>query len=201
MTVEHVEFHVEEPSMEALLRGLLPRVLTTVPFDIYTYQGKPDLLKELPVRLKGLATWLPATWRVVVIVDVDRDDCAELRARLDGIVVRAGMRVRSGNGAWQVVNRIAIEELEAWYFGDWEAVRTAFPRVPDVSRRREFRDPDAIAGGTWEAFERVLQAAGYFRGGLQKTMAARQIGEHLDAERNTSTSFGKLCEVLRELTS
>jgi hypothetical protein len=25
-----------------------------------------------------------------------------------------------------VVNRLAIEELEAWYFGDWEAVRAAY---------------------------------------------------------------------------
>ena len=82
-----------------------------------------------------------------------------------------------------------IEELEAWYFGDWQAVRRAFPRVsPTVPDRRGYRDPDAIAG-TWEAFERILQRHGYFRGGLRKTEAARVIAAHMDPARNRSKSF------------
>jgi len=40
VTVERVEFHVEEPSMEAFLRGLLPRILTDVDFDVFVYQGQ-----------------------------------------------------------------------------------------------------------------------------------------------------------------
>ena len=38
-------------------------------------------------------------------------------------------------GAWQVVNRIAIEELQAWHFGDWEAARQAnpYPRAQPMS--------------------------------------------------------------------
>ncbi len=34
-------------------------------------------------------------------------------------------------------------------------------------------DPDAIPGGTWEAFERVLQRSGYFQTGLRKLEAAQ----------------------------
>ena len=56
------------------------------------------------------------------------------------------------------MNRIAIEELEAWYFGDWTAVVQAWPRVSaNVPAQRGYRDPDAIPGGTWQAFECVLQ--------------------------------------------
>ena len=60
-------------------------------------------------------------------------------------------------------NRIVMEELEAWNFGDWEAVRAAYPRVSKgVPRQVGYRDPDAIAGRTWEAFERIMKRSGYF---------------------------------------
>jgi len=202
MAVDHLEFHVEEQSMEAALRTLLPRVIGDLAFDIFTYQGKPDLLRELPKRLRSQASWLPATWRVIVIVDADDGDCATLRRRLDKIASDAGLTVRSQNTNWQIANRIAIEELEAWYFGDWNAVRTAYPRVPEgIVRKAGYRHSDKIRGGTWEAFERVLQAAGYFAGGLQKIAAAREIAAHMDVARNTSPSFAKLCDILLEASS
>jgi len=60
-----------------------------------------------------------------------------------------------------VVNRIAIEELEAWYFGDVEAICDAYPGVPrTLAQRNGMREPDEIRGGTWEALERVVQRAG-----------------------------------------
>jgi hypothetical protein len=202
MAVEHLEFHVEEQSMEAALRTLLPRVIGDLAFDIYTYQGKRDLLRELPKRLRSQASWLPATWRIIVIVDVDNGDCATLRRRLDRIARDAGMTVRGEKAPWQIANRIAIEELEAWYFGDWAAVRAAYPRVPDgIVRQAAYRHPDKIRGGTWEALERVLQVAGYFAGGLQKIAAARDIAAHMDVTVNTSPSFVKLREVLIEAGS
>lgn len=200
MEATHLEFHVEEQSMEAALRTMLPRLLGDVGFDVFPYQGKTDLLRELPKRLKGQASWLPADHRVVVVVDADTDDCTELRAQLDKIAIAAQLVVRAAaKPQWQIANRIVIEELEAWFFGDWQAVRTAYPRVPDISRKAAYRDPDAIRGGTWEAFERELQAAGYFPGGLQKIAAARAVAEHLDPDRNRSASFGKLWEVLCEV--
>ena len=188
--------------MEAALRALLPRVIGHLTFDIFTYQGKPDLMRELPSRLRSQASWLPDTWRVIVIVDADREDCTALRRRLDRIAGNAGLTIRTRKPRWQIANRIAIEELEAWYFGDWDAVRAAYPRVPaGTIRQASYRSPDRIRGGTWEAFERVLQAAGYFSGGLQKIAAAREIAAHMDFDRNTSPSFAKLREVLRDVAS
>jgi hypothetical protein len=73
MTVSHVEVLVEEPSMEAALREILPKILQKPHISIY-----PRVSKSTPERAK-------------------------------------------------------------------------------------YRDPDAIAGGTWEAFERILQNAGYFK--------------------------------------
>ena len=201
MNVAHVEFLVEETSMEVFLRTLLPQLLGPVHFDIRTFQCKSDLLKRLPDRLRGYA-WLPGEYRIVVVVDRDRDDCQELKQVLERHAADAGLptRARPQQGHFTVVNRIAIEELEAWYFGDWDAVRAAYPRVSEnVPRRARYRDPDAIAGGTWEAFERVLRQSGYFGGGLRKVEAARTIAPHIDPARNTSRSFQVLRDALVEL--
>lgn len=119
MKAEHLEILVEEPSMEAFLRLLLPRLLGgKTSFDIYPYQCKDDLLIKLPGRLKGYASWLPETWRIVVVVDRDDDDCEKLKMRLEGIAKTAGLVTRSTaeDTVYSVVNRLAIEELEAWYF-------------------------------------------------------------------------------------
>jgi Domain of unknown function (DUF4276) len=198
-----LEVIVEEPSMEAALREFLPKLLKGLSFQIYPYQGKAELLQRLPERFQGYAGWLPSNWRILVVVDRDDDDCLELKKRLDGAASRAGLRTRSQDrDSWQVVNRLAIEELEAWYFGDWQAVRQAFPRVPETVVLKEgFRDPDAVRGGTWEAFEKVLQDAGYFRGGLRKIEAARRIGPHLEPSRSISTSFRTLCSAVSEVRS
>lgn len=188
--------------MEAFVRALLPRLLPAGrTFEVHPFQGKNDLLGKLESRLRGYAQWLPREWRIVVVVDRDDDDCRALKARLESAADAAGLRTRSraGSHPWQVVNRIAVEELEAWYFGDWPAVRGAYPRVSSaISEQRPFRDPDALRGGTWEAFERVLQRHGYFKTGLRKVEAARAIGAHVDPERNRSLSFTRFHEAIAE---
>ncbi|MBC6403661.1 MAG: DUF4276 family protein [Hyphomonadaceae bacterium] len=189
----HFEFLVEERSMEGFLQVWLPVFLPKCTFKVSPFQGKRALLKELGNRLAAYAKWLPENYRLVVMVDRDGKDCRELKNRLEGICRKAGLTSKKSaqGGDWQVATVIAVEELEAWYFGDWEAVRQAYPKAPeDVPRRAAYRDPDAIGGGTWEAFERVMQKSGCLKGGLPKVDAARRIGVHMDPRRgNKSASF------------
>ncbi len=202
MTVDHLEVLVEEASAEAALRLLLPRMLGATSFEIYPHHGKSDLLLKLPSKLRAYARWLPENARIAVVVDRDDDDCEDLKAKLEKIAKDAGLITRSAakKKPWVLVNRIAIEELEAWYFGDWTAVRAAYPRASSsVPRQAKHRHPDRIVGGTWEAFERVMQRAGYFDGGLPKIDAARAIAQHMDPTRNTSPSFGALRDALLEM--
>lgn len=202
MTVAHVEILVEEPSMEATLRVVVPKIIGGLSFEVYPYQCKQDLLKQLPARLRGYAAWMPPDWRIIVIVDRDDDSCTNLKRRLEEMAARAGLRTRTQHprSRPQVVNRLAIEELEAWFFGDWEAVCTAYPRVdPNTPTKQAFRDPDAIAGGTWQALERTLQRSGYFKTGLRKIEAARTIARHMEPERNRSTSFRAFLGALRAM--
>jgi uncharacterized protein DUF4276 len=202
MSASHLVLLVEEPSMEAFLRALLPSLLPRDrTFDVHPFQGKQDLIGKLEARLRAYSHWLPEDWRIVVVVDRDDEDCRDLKARMETIAQSAGLRTRTGAGnpRWQLVNRIAIEELEAWYFGDWDAVRAAYPRVSaNLPNRAGFRDPDAVVGGTWEAFERVMQRHGYFKGGLAKWEAARSIGAQIDRSRSRSPSFAVLCDAIAE---
>jgi hypothetical protein len=203
MTVDHVEFLVEEASMEAALAVLLPKILTTTTFQLHSHQGKSDLLGKLPQRLRGYASWIPDTWRIVVVADRDDDDCKRLKRQLEDIAEEAGLTTRSAAGAsssYVVVNRLAIEELEAWYFGDWEAVCSAYPKaLKTIPAKAGYRDPDGIKGGTHEALLRVLQQGGYFSGGLRKIEAARAITAHMVPARNISPSFCALRDALRDL--
>jgi hypothetical protein len=105
----------------------------------------------------------------------------------------AGLIAKSMNqnsSRFHALNRIAIEELEAWFFGDVEAVHEAYKKVPlTLGTRSAYMDPDTIKGGTWEALERELQRAGYFKGGLAKIKAAREISANMVPSRNRSRSF------------
>jgi hypothetical protein len=202
LSIEHIEFIVEEPSMEAALRALLPKVLGELSFAVYPHQCKEELFLRLLERLRGYANWLPETWRIVVVVDRDDDDCVKLKKKMERVAKQAGLITRSAASGrrYVVINRMAVEELEAWYFGDWKAVKSAYPKVSArIPEKAGFRDPDAISGGTWEAFERLLQLAGYFTGGLRKIEAAHSIAPRMDPMNNRSRSFQVFRDSLRSL--
>jgi hypothetical protein len=199
----HLDFLLEEESARAALLHLVPRILgAKVTADYKVFQGKKDLLDNLPARLKGYRKWMPGNWRLVVLVDEDRQDCLEIKSRMEGAAIEAGLptltAMRAVQGQFRVINRVAVEELEAWFFGDVEALCTAYPGVPSsLGARAPYRDPDAVKGGTWEALERVLQKAGYYRGGIPKVEVADQIAAHMNPDRNTSASFRVFRDALR----
>lgn len=184
---------MEEPSLEAYLRILVPRIIGDISFEIFRFQGKNDLLAKLPSRLRGYSKWIDDGTKLVVVVDRDGSNCRDLKGQLENIAIDAGLNTRSSksyDGSYSVVNRIIIEELEAWHFGSWDAVLAAYPRLsPKIPRRAKFRDPDAVTGGTWEAFEREMKKAGYFNTGLRKIEVARAIAEYVDPARSSSKSF------------
>lgn len=198
----YIQFYTEELSAEAALRELLPRILgDDVDFDIQVFQGKTNLLDNLPARLRALASWIPSDWRVVVVVDRDDDDCVVLKQQLNQIAADAGLVQRgAADQQLQILNRIAIEELEAWFFGDVPALCAAYPRLSvNLGQRERYRDPDAILGGTWECLERELQQGGYHKGGIQKIALARDVARHMEPSRNRSRSFQTFYRGLREL--
>lgn len=195
-----LEVLVEEPSAEVFLDHVLPRLLPAeATYRIHPHQGKLDLLAKLEGRLRGYASWIKQrsdVW-IVVLVDEDRQDCKAIKATLEKAAKRAGLVSRGAARAgkrFHVLNRIAVEELESWLLGDPDAVLAAYPKVnASFHKRANYRDPDAVNGGTWEAFERLLQRAGYYAAGLQKQKAARDVALHVEPSRNRSPSFRAFC--------
>ena len=175
----HIKFFLEEPSAEETLKAILPKMLSNdVTFDFLVFQGKDNLLNNLSARLNGYR-WIPDSWRIIVLVDEDRKDCHELKTYLEKAARDAGFVTKSRaapNEDFQVVNRLAIEELEAWFFGDIEAMHAAYPRISrNLHAKAKYRNPDAIKGGTYETLERLLIQKKYFTGRIPKSTVAQNI--------------------------
>ena len=202
--------HIEEPSMKVVLDNLLPILLgrNGPPFQIIDHGSKSGLLNNLSMRLAGYARRLEREdIRVLVLLDRDEADCLVLKRSLEDMARRAGLATKSApqaDGGFRVVNRIVVEELEAWFFGDVPAICSAYPGVPaSLGLQARYRDPDAIKGGTWEALLRVLQGAGHYVGSarLPKIEVARTIASHMLPEHNRSASFRQFLAGLAALTA
>ena len=101
--------------MAVLLEDLLPRIYPDLRFLCISHQGKQDLEKSIPRKLRA---WQEPGVRFVIVRDKDEGDCRRVKAALYSLC-QAGRREDS-------LIRIACHELEAWYLGDTEALATAF---------------------------------------------------------------------------
>jgi len=188
-----LEVIVEEPSMEEALRHLLPRILQgRARWKAVNMRNKGRLLKELPKRLRAYRKRMESgeNLKIIVLVDRDNDDCHELKQRLETIAREAGLTTKAaanGQGGFQVVTRIAIEELEAWFMGDEKALKAAFGSLTKAAFPNSFKNPDN--GGTWERLHRFLKRNGIYRNSFPKSDAARRIAPHMEPDRNRSHSF------------
>lgn len=195
-----LHFFVQEPSAEAVIDTLVPRIITNVQveYEVFVFQGKQDLLAKLPRRLASYQ-YRADDWRAFILVDRDNDDCIQLKQRLERFAHQASLSTRSNaQGGTQVVNRIIVEELEAWFFGDIEAIVAAYPAVDrSLASQAAFRQPDAIRGGTAEHLERILKRD--HPGGLEKIRAAQEISRHMLPDRNRSKSFQVFRDALLDL--
>ena len=181
--------------MAAFLDEFLPRHLAAaMGWRAIDYGSKQQLLARLPQRLAGYAR-CPTGHRPLSLVLVDRDDedCLALKRRLESACAAAGLLTRAtlAAGSFDVLNRIVVEELEAWFFGDAVALEQGWHGLGRVARQAAYRDPDAVRGGTHEALLREFQRAGHLRGltRLPKIDTARTMGGLIDPARNTSRSF------------
>src|SRR5512138_2810212 len=133
--MSRVVFLLEERSMKVLLDGMLPRLYPDLAFLCVPHEGKQDLEKSIPRKLRA---WREPGIRFVVIQDQDLNDCRLLKRRLVGLCADGGLS--------DALVRIACKELEAWYLGEPEALAEAFGnlRLAAIGSRRRFMDPDSI---------------------------------------------------------
>lgn len=195
--MSRLEVLVEEPSAEAALRYLLPRLLpAAVRWKIVNLKSKPKLLKVLEARLRAYRVRVEQgeDVRILVVVDRHSDDCLALKRQLESSAARAGLPTRSrpdGSGRFRLVNRVVVEELESWFLGDPAALRAAFPSLPATNPRSAlFRSPEK---GGWKTLHRYLRKHGIYRRHYPKIEAARRIASRMNVNANRSASFRQFC--------
>lgn len=193
----------EELSAVAALQILIPRIVPGVSIAFHAYQGKYDLFKKIPIQLKGYASNPHKNWRYVVLTDRDQEDCSMIKKKIDTIASHCQLIPSSANQGdhYNFLGRIAIEELEAWFFGDLEAIHKAYPNIDysTLCHCPDYRDPDNIQGGTWEALFKELKRAQYVRRGLPKIRTAKSIAQYMNPDINRSASFQAFRDGLRRL--
>ena len=129
-------FLLEEPSMQALLEGLLPRLFPGLSFLCVPHAGKTDLERSIRDTLRN---WKMPGDRFVIMRDNDGADCADVKERIRQLTHEG----RHEN----TLIRIVCQELEAWYLGDPDAMAAAFDdaALRSISNRPRYRQPDRIA--------------------------------------------------------
>lgn len=177
--MNRIVFLLEERSMKVLLDGLLPRLYPDLAFHCVPHEGKQDLEKSVPRKLRA---WREPGVRFVVLRDNDGEDCRGVKGRLAELCVESGRT--------DTLIRIACQELEAWYLGDPEALAEAFgnPRLAAIGSRARFRNPDSVVHPSFEVEKLVPE--------FQKVSGARCMASALARERNCSRSFQVLFEGL-----
>ena len=158
--------------MQVLLDGLLPRLFPGLPFQCLPHDGKTDLERSIPRKLRA---WREPGVRFAVVRDNDGGDCRALKERLRRLC-RDGRR-------GDTLIRIACQELEAWYLGDPDALADAFGRetLRGIGQKAQYRDPDSVLRPS-EAVERLVPE-------FQKVSGAKRMASHLSRDRSRSRSF------------
>jgi len=164
-----LEFLLEELSMESFLKGFLPKILPdgyihNQNYFLHPHQGKSDLLKSIPNKIKidyGEKT------AFIILHDQDNNNCIDLKNKIKKICQD---NCKNDNS---YLVRIVCKELESWYLGDLDAIEQAFPKFKAVKykNKSKFRNPDAI-----NAADEMAKLLPEF----QKNKGARLISQHID---------------------
>lgn len=213
----HIEILVEDSSVEKFLQVLLPQLLGPQgephTWRLHAYKGigrippglmtksdpaKRILLEQLPKLTRGYGR-TPGIDAVVVVLDTDKRDCAAFLAEMKAVADDC-------TSALNTLFRLAIEEIEAWYLGDRDALLAAYPRAKLDVLGKYVQDS---ACDTWELLadavhsggSAAIKKAGWPLPGQVKHEWAEKIGPLMDLERNSSPSFGKLRDGLRRLVA
>lgn len=180
-------FLLEEASAQAMLEGLLPKLLldgTTVRYLVF--EGKSDLEKQLARKVKGYRNQVA---RFIVLRDQDSaPDCTAIKAKIVSLCTSAGKP--------DTLVRIACRELESFYLADLAAVENGleFTGLARHQGKQKFRSPDYLGSPSREL-------ARLTKGRYQKVGGSRAIGPWLDPDNTRSDSFRNLVTGIRRISA
>jgi len=167
----HIEFLIEDRSGEKTLEHLLPKLLSAhQTYAIHSYKGigripkgmhdtknaaSRILLDTLPKALKGYGKTFaayPSEYLAAVVLVCDLDDkCPiDFKQQLNQILALCHPRPETRFC-------FAIEEGEAWFLGDLNALKKAYPKADDAVLQDYVQDSIC---GTWETLADAIYPGG-----------------------------------------
>lgn len=174
-----IEILVEEPSMKEFLHIVLPKIIDlpwklNENYFIRSFEGKNDLQKNIPSKVRVLSNWNHEKVGVVIMQDQDSSDCRILKSKL--------LDICNQNGNCPKLVRIVCRELESWYIGDFQAVNKAYPKFKykNFSKTAKYRNPD-ICNASYEIKKLIPE--------FQKVGGAKKIAPFITVDNNKSESF------------
>lgn len=182
--MSEIVFLLEEESAKALLERLFPLLIpkgSQVSPRFIVFEGKQDLEKQLPKKLRG---YLNPRARFIVMRDQDQEDCRTIKKSLTALCP-VSHRPRT-------IVRIACHELESFYLGDLQAVESGLgiTGLAGKQNKANFRDPDHLPSPARELAK--LTGNRY-----QKIAGSRAIAPYLDLLAPRSKSFHHLLQAVR----
>ncbi|NJM65964.1 MAG: DUF4276 family protein [Acaryochloris sp. RU_4_1] len=215
----HFEILIEDISGKIALEILVPKIIDTKQhtFKIYSYKGagriprdlkaksdpkKRVLLDQLPRLIQGYGKTFTGilNYPAILIVVCDLDDRCLSAFRKDLLDC-----LDKCNPKPETYFYIAIEEGEAWYLGDLEAVKKAYPSAKSAILNSY--ENDSICG-TWEKLADAIVVGGSVKLskvvgqiGKEKANWAHAISPHMNVDKNSSQSFCYFRDKLRHVCS
>lgn len=179
--MNRVVFLLEEPSMKAFLNEFLPGFLPGLVFLCVTHEGKQDLEKSIPRKLRA---WNEPGVRFVVVLDNDGANCLAVKKRLRELC-KQGRRP-------ETLIRIACQQLEAWHLGDFDSLAQAYamPGILKKKSKAKYSKPDEIGDAAQELSRLIPE--------FRKMDGARRMGKIMPTATggNRSRSFQVFVEGL-----
>jgi len=192
-TMDRLEILVEEQSMEALLKVLLPKILPqgwTIGINVFVrpHQGKTDLQNSIPNKFRAFSHGNQKTG-FLILQDQDAADCRELKSNLVELCEQ-----NNKNNSCPFKVRIVCHELEAWYLGDPKAIEKVFPhkfKSEQYKHKRICKSPDTIITPKAQLKKIV--------GTYPQISTATQIAKQMDFASNQSDSFKQFLDAIETL--
>lgn len=203
----HFEILSEDQSGKIALDILIQKIISNNnTYTIHSYKGigrlpkglKPGndpqkriLLDQLPKLIKGygktFAGYNDYSAVVIVVLDLDDKDLGSFEAELN-------LMIDSCTPKPETYFCFAIEEGEAWFLGDIDAIKSAYPNAKNSILRSYVNDSIC---GTWEKLADAiypggsvsLKNEGWMKVGKTKSEWAEKITPHFDIYNNKSPSF------------
>ena len=214
----HFDILVEDQSGKKTLDILVPKIVGHEhTFKVIAYKGigripsnmrdateasHRILLDNLPKLLKGYGRTYDGYGSsyhaaVILVCDLDKRCFKQFRDELFSVLNECNPRPETRFC-------IAIEEGEAWFLGDIEAINSAYPKSNKSILLSYINDSicntwEVLADAVYPGGAQKLSSLGWQSVGTEKSNWAEKISPHLCIDKNSSPSFCYFRDKLREL--